>query len=81
MLNTLWTLFDPRPMWGKRRDGFSGAVLHEQAVWYLPGPFPHLLCLSPSGTSRKEGLQIFFRVLGMLPSLVTNCEIKVTVYD
>lgn len=62
-MNTLWTLPDPRPLWVKRRDGFPGAALHEQTV-VLACTFPHLLSLSPSGTSEKEGLHIFFRVLG-----------------
>lgn len=61
MSNTPWTLPDPRDLWVKRRDGFPGAALHEQTV-VLARTFPHLLSLS--GTSGKEGLQIFFRFLG-----------------
>ena len=60
-----------------RRGGSPGAALHEQTVVFA---FPHVITLSFWNFGEGGSLDSFQRFM-LLPDLVTNCEIKISVYD
>ena len=81
MLNTPQALPEPRPILGLEEGevGLQGQ-LYMNRQWYLPGAFPHLITVSFWNFGEGGSLDSFQSFM-LSPDLVTNCEIKISVYD
>ena len=75
MLNTPCGLPDPRPFWAQ-----TGAALREQTVALTWSLSSFLLSLS-FWDFQEGGSPDIFQSLRMLPDLVTNYEMQITVYN
>lgn len=75
MLNTPCGLPDPRPLWAE-----TGAALREQTVVLTWSLSSFLLSLS-FWDFQEGGSPDIFQSLRMLPDLVTNYEMQITVYN